>query len=153
MDNFAQCSDFSLKRVDMIANSVKTSTANDLVGISTNKLKGVSRGNTHHSHNSEAAPTTTKSPFTRVNLEDKDIYRHWSPKSQKFVGGDTLLTALESGWEITGSVLLQEYACISNRCTYVYHLELQREWETISIKVIENPCVMRMLRHITVKIG
>ncbi len=153
MDNFVQCSDLSQKQLSMIENhQIRTRTANDLVDISAHKLKGVSRGNTQHTHNREAV-ATTKAPLASVNLEDKGIYRHWSPGSQKFVGGDTLLTALESGWEIAGSVLRQEYSCVSNRCTYVYHLELQREREIISMKVIENPWVMRMLRQLKVEIG
>ncbi|MBC8170821.1 MAG: hypothetical protein H7X77_04095, partial [Anaerolineae bacterium] len=116
-----------------------------MAGISTDGLNGISRRNTHHTRNREAAPTT-KAPLASVNLEDNSIYRHWSPGSQIFVGGDTLLTALDSGWEIAGTVLRQEYSCISNCCTCVYHLELHRDREIISMRVIENPWVMRMLR-------
>jgi len=149
MGNFAQRSDLSLKQLGMIENhDIRTRTANDLAGISTDGQKGISPRNTHHARNGEAAPKT-KAPLDSVNLEDNGIYRHWSLGSQVFVGGDMLLTALDSGWEIAGTVLRQEYLCISNRCTYVYHLELHRDRVIISMRVIENPWVKRMLRQFT----
>lgn len=149
MDNFAQCSDSSLRQLGMIENhDIRTRTTNDLAGISADGLKGISRRNTHRSRNREAAPMT-KAPLASVNFEDNGIYRHWSPRSQIFVGGDTLLTALDSGWEIAGTVLRQEYSCTSNRSTYVYHLELHRDRAIISVRVTENPWVTRMLRQFT----
>ncbi len=149
MDNFTQRSDLSRKRLSMIENhDIRTRTTNDLDDVSTDGLKDISRRNTHRSRNREAAPTT-KAPLDSVNLEDNDIYRHWSPGSQIFVGGDTLLTALDSGWEIAGTVLRHEYLCISDRCTYVYHLELHRDRTIISMSVIENPWVVRILRQFT----
>lgn len=154
MDNFAQCSDLPLKRLGMIENyDIRTWSTSELVDIATDELNAVSRRNTHHTRNGDVAPTTTKIPLASVNLEDKGIYRHWSPGSQIFVGGDTLLTALDGGWKIAGSVLRQEYSCISKRRTYVYHLELHRDAERGAMKVVENPWVTRLLHQLQVEIA
>ena len=154
MDNFAECSELHLKRLGMIENyNIRTWTTSDLPGIATDELKGVLRRNTHHTRNGDVAPTTTKAPLANVNLADKHIYRHWSPESQTFVGGDTLLTTLDSGWKIAVNILREEYSCISNRRTYVYHLELQRDGERSAMKVVENPWVTRMLHQLQVEIA
>lgn len=152
MDNLAQRSDSSLKQSDVIEIcDSNAKTANDLHNVFTARSKGVSGRNTHHASAREAA-NTMKLHFSGVHIEDKAVYCHWSPVSQTFFGGDALLTALDSGWEIMGPVLRQEYSCTSNRCTYVYHIELHRDWEIVCMRVIENPCVTRMLHQFQAEI-
>ncbi len=153
MNNIAQCSDISLKQLGVIEDrDIGNQIVIDWVGTFDDWQTRVSKRNRVHTGMSGALPTSG-APLLRVNLEDNNIYRHWSPMSQTFVGGDTLLTALDSGWGIQGTALLAQYLRTGNCCTYVYHLDLQRDGECISMKVVENPWVTRLLHQLQVEIA
>lgn len=149
MDKVTQCSDISLKQLDVIEDY---DTGNGIVNYRVGRQAGPSRRGRVHTFISQPLPASG-AVLLSANREDNRIYRHWSPVSQIFVGGDTLLTALDSGWEITGIVLRQQYLCSSNRCTYVYHVELHQNGERNSMKVVENPWITRLLHQLQVDIA
>jgi len=74
-----------------------------------------------------------------------DVTHHWSPRSQKFAGGDALLTALQRGWEVANAVEEEKYWHGDARAVSVYHFTLRRDGVEIAMPVIENPYVTRML--------
>jgi hypothetical protein len=75
-----------------------------------------------------------------------DVYRHWSSQCEQYAGGDALLTLLRSDWEISGALYYEEHWLAGMRLVTVYHVLLTRGEETMSIPVISNPFVRRMIR-------
>lgn len=85
-------------------------------------------------------------------VEDREIYRHWCPHSEKFAGGDALLTALEEGWQIIGIIFRQDFWYAGVRRVPVYHFELYRPDEVIRMAVIQNPYVTRLVSECGVQV-
>jgi hypothetical protein len=73
------------------------------------------------------------------------MYRHWSPISEKYSGGDTLLTAVEDGWRIKGVIFRQEFWLAGVRRVCVFHVDLERDGQTEKMLVVHNPYVIRYL--------
>jgi hypothetical protein len=79
------------------------------------------------------------------HIQYLDVNRHWSPRSEKFAGGDNLLTALMRGWEISDKVEKESYWHAGVRQITVYHFRLRRNDQEIAMPVLANPYVNRML--------
>ena len=76
-----------------------------------------------------------------------DVYRHWSPHCERYAGGDSLVTMLMDGWTFTGdTVYFEEYWHAGTRPVTVFHFELVNGDELISMPVITNPYVRRVIR-------
>ncbi|MEZ4670287.1 MAG: hypothetical protein R3E39_20465 [Anaerolineae bacterium] len=73
-------------------------------------------------------------------------YRHWHGPSEKYAGGDSLLSALAGGWKIQ-QVNLQVYQLGGTRRSMVYHVGLQRLSQVVVMLVISNPFVMQLLSN------
>ncbi|NWF69592.1 MAG: hypothetical protein HXY40_10950 [Chloroflexi bacterium] len=73
-------------------------------------------------------------------------HRHWSPNSEKYCGGDSLLTALDDGWEINDVIYVEDHQHTGMRYVPLYHFELSRGSETRRMCVIDNPYVWRLSR-------
>lgn len=78
-------------------------------------------------------------------VEDVDIYRHWDSKSEKFAGGDALATMLLLGWEFNPLVLVDTYWHFGTRQVHVFHFELLRGDEAMSMPVLGNPYIDRLI--------
>jgi hypothetical protein len=78
-------------------------------------------------------------------IEDIGIYRHWHGQSEKFAGGDCLATAIFLGWHFNPVVLVDTYWHFGTRQVHVYHFELLRDNDTMSMPVLGNPYVDRMI--------
>ncbi|MBZ0290136.1 MAG: hypothetical protein K8I30_21105 [Anaerolineae bacterium] len=76
-------------------------------------------------------------------MEGFPIYRHWHPASERYTGGDSLLTALQFGWTID-VVTLQEYRLGGDRTSTIYYFRLKRRDETVVMPVIASPYVTRL---------
>lgn len=83
----------------------------------------------------------------RLFIEDLGIYRHWDPQSEQYAGGDALLTMLLTGWQVRGSVIQDTYRCSGARQMSLFHFELEAEGESVSMAVICNPYVERIIRE------
>lgn len=71
---------------------------------------------------------------------------HWHSRSQKFAGGDQLLTAIRLGWQIAEQTIFAEQHWLSGtRPITVYNIVLSRADETIIMPVIANPYVERFI--------
>lgn len=73
------------------------------------------------------------------------LVRHWHAESEPFAGGDCLLTALNKGWEMGERVTADEHWHAGTRCVMVYHFELMRGGEKMTMPVITNPFVERLI--------
>lgn len=71
--------------------------------------------------------------------------RHWSPRSEAYAGGDSLLTAIQRGWQISNAVVRERYWHAGSRCVSIYHFRLRKGDREITMPVLENPYVTRML--------
>ena len=79
-------------------------------------------------------------------------YRHWSPISEKYAGGDALITALQCSWKVHGPVYQEDHWGSGARLVTVYHFELRDSDDQMMMPVISNPHVRRMLRMLKVQI-
>ena len=79
------------------------------------------------------------------HVQYPNILRHWSPRSEAFAGGDNLMTAVSRGWEVGNQVTCQKFWHAGVRCVSVYHFTLRKGDTEISMPVIENPYITRML--------
>ena len=88
----------------------------------------------------------------RLLIEDVDFYRHWHSHSEEFAGGDSLATALVTGWEIADTVAMDIFWCAGSRQVPVYYFRLKRDDDTVLMPVLGNPFVARLLleRHLVV---
>jgi hypothetical protein len=77
--------------------------------------------------------------------EDLNVYRHWHVHSEKFAGGDALATLLLTGWLMRDAVFVDTYWLSGSRTVHVYQFELMRDDESVSMPVIANPYVERLI--------
>jgi hypothetical protein len=80
------------------------------------------------------------------------LVRHWHADSEKYAGGDALFTALDNGWEIGDTVLYEEHWNAGATCVVVYHFHLTCGAETMTMPVITNPFVRRMIADMQAKL-
>jgi hypothetical protein len=79
------------------------------------------------------------------HVEYLDVTQHWCPLSEKYAGGDALLTAVDEGWNMGSRVICEEHWFAGMRLTRVFHIELHRNGERRIMPVLHNPYVDRML--------
>ena len=91
--------------------------------------------------------------LTNFHVEYMDVVQHWSPNSEKFAGADSLLTLLYDGWQMNRTVKRREHWFAGMRSVYIYHIELERNGEKVTMPVVHNPYINRMIRsnNITVE--
>jgi hypothetical protein len=70
--------------------------------------------------------------------------QHYDPRSERFAGGDQLLTALANRWEVERCVLLR-YAFAGRRYSKVYEFTLRRADDVMIMPVIDNPYIKRIV--------
>jgi hypothetical protein len=78
------------------------------------------------------------------HVEYLDVTRHWSPNSEKYCGGDSLITALYDGWSLGKTIYVEDQWYLGMRRVPLYHFELNRNGETLIMVVIDNPYVWRL---------
>lgn len=74
------------------------------------------------------------------------ITRHWHVGSEPYTGADSLITALDQGWDVDGEVTVKDHHFAGNRSIRVYRVALKRGDESVTMHVIHNPYLTRMLR-------
>jgi hypothetical protein len=79
------------------------------------------------------------------------LVRHWHVGSEQFAGGDALFTALENGWDMGETVEYEEYWSTGAARIVVCHFQLTRGKEAMTMPVITNPYIERVLSDMNVK--
>ena len=74
-----------------------------------------------------------------------EMKRHWHPLSERYAGFDALVSALDQGWTIIGTLCQATYRLTSGCRTTVYHFTLQRGDDKMKMPVINNPCLARFI--------
>jgi hypothetical protein len=80
------------------------------------------------------------------------LVRHWHAGSEQFTGGDALFTALDNGWEVDETVLYEEHWIAGAQCVVVFRFRLTHGDESMTMPVITNPFVQRILAEMNVKL-
>ena len=71
--------------------------------------------------------------------------QHWSYSSERYAGGDNLLTAVARGWNIDRKVVLRRHWFAGMRCIEIFHFTIRRDEVVADMAVISNPYVYRYL--------
>lgn len=87
-----------------------------------------------------------------AHVDYLDVTRHWHSASEKYAGGDALMTFLNDGWSLKETVFLEEYWHAGVRLVTIYHCELDQDGETVVMPVLANPYVSRILHILPVQI-
>ena len=77
-------------------------------------------------------------------MHNLDICRHWHEGSEPYTGGDSLVAALQDGFEIN-LVFIQAKPLYGWRTVNIYRFELKRGETTLVMSVIANPFVARLV--------
>lgn len=72
---------------------------------------------------------------------------HWCPRSEKYSGVDSLLSALMEGWELNRRVFRHETRLRPPRPIVVYYFELTRDSQTATMAVVSNPQIDKIIAH------
>jgi hypothetical protein len=78
--------------------------------------------------------------------------RHWAPESEKYAGGDALITALRRNWKVAGPVYQEDFWHSGARLVTVYHFTLRCQDGEMDMPVITNPYVRRVLQMIEAQV-
>lgn len=89
---------------------------------------------------------------TNHHADYLDVTQHWSPTSEKYAGGDGLVTMLDRGWSLTGEAVVEEKRYAELRSNTIYHLTLVRDGEQIVMPVVHNPYVNKLLRNFNIRV-
>jgi hypothetical protein len=73
-------------------------------------------------------------------------YRHWHASSEKYTGGDSLVSLLQAGWAIH-TVACREYTLTGGRTSRIYQCHLKLETASMEMGVIANPFVTRLVEQ------
>ena len=74
-----------------------------------------------------------------------EVSRHWCPRSQPYAGVDALLGHLDNGWKIRGDIGFNEHWFGESRRITVYQFILTKQDNRVTMHVIHNPVLERLL--------
>ncbi len=80
------------------------------------------------------------------HVDYSDLHRHWHPKSEKYCGGDALITAIANGWRLVEPIYEEKFWHAGTRLVVVYHAFLERGDEEALMSIVANPFIRRGLR-------
>ena len=72
--------------------------------------------------------------------------QHWNPMSEKYAGGDHLMTAIANGWDVERCVAVKHWYA-GMRYVGVYHFSLIRDDSRMEMPVIHNPYIERFVKQ------
>lgn len=90
--------------------------------------------------------------FIEVELRSGVRRRHWSPSSQTYAPADVLLERLVDGWNIDPVVGREEYWYGTGRHVSVYYCRLTKGLQAVTMPVLGNPVVRRLMREHHLKV-
>ena len=81
-----------------------------------------------------------------LDIQYQDITsQHWSYSSERYAGGDNLLTAIARGWKIDSKVTLRRHWFAGMRCIEIFHFTIRRDDVVADMAVVGNPYIYRYL--------
>lgn len=98
------------------------------------------------------ASQTTDLNASNYHVQYMDVTsQHWNPTSETFAGGDNLLTALSKGWQVEKCTELRHWFA-GLRCVSIFRFDLVRDGDTMTMPVINNPYVARLIRQMELEV-
>jgi len=85
-------------------------------------------------------------------VSDFMVERYCHVPSERFVGVDCLLTALDDGWTMDEIVVRESHWLTSSRRVFVYHFDIKRGTEISRVSVINNPFVTQLIAAYPVRV-
>ena len=83
-----------------------------------------------------------------LHVQYQDITsQHWSYSSERYAGGDNLLTAIARGWQIDPKVVRRRHWFAGMRCVEIYNFTIRRDDVVADMAVLGNPYVGRYLAN------
>ncbi|MDE2635407.1 MAG: hypothetical protein OXI30_03495, partial [Chloroflexota bacterium] len=83
-----------------------------------------------------------------LDSQEHDVTsQHWSYSSERYAGGDNLLTAIARGWAIDKVVTLRRHWFAGMRCIEIFHFTIRRDDVVADMAVLGNPYVYRYLAN------
>lgn len=80
-----------------------------------------------------------------------DLSCHWCPRSQRYAGGDALLTYLHNGWDVHDEIYREEYWHGGSRRVLIYYFILVNNGACVTMRVLSNPVIERLLSELKVQ--
>ena len=90
--------------------------------------------------------------LTNVQVYYTETPRHWCPRSEKYTGADSLITALRNGWSLCRLVYRQDVFHGGSRRTSVYYFELKTDDDIVTMPVVSTPFIVRFIAHLSLKV-
>lgn len=81
------------------------------------------------------------------HIQYPDFSRHWCDTSEKFAGGDALLTAMNREWTVESTCYEELFWHAGTRLVTIYHFTLHNGDETLLMPVISNPYIRRVIKE------
>ncbi|MBZ0300848.1 MAG: hypothetical protein K8J31_13945 [Anaerolineae bacterium] len=78
-----------------------------------------------------------------------NLTRHWCPLSQPYAGVDALLSFLNDGWMIEDDIGCDEHWLGGTRRILVYHFVLTNLDDVVTMPVLRNPVLDRLLTRLS----
>jgi hypothetical protein len=80
------------------------------------------------------------------HVDYMDVAQHWHAKSEPYAGGDALVTMLAQGWQMQRDVYVENREFAGMRSVSVYHITLERDGQRMTVPVVRNPYINRIIR-------
>lgn len=80
--------------------------------------------------------------------EYMQVNRHWHSASERYAGGDALATAINRGWRVGTTVYHEQHFHAGARAVSVYHFALELDGVEMTMPVLSNPYVRRVMRRL-----
>jgi hypothetical protein len=79
--------------------------------------------------------------------------RHFCPKTERYTGADSLITAQRLGWTLMHQVVYREDILLrGSRFRTIYYFRLQRGKEQMMMPIISNPFVLQLIHRQNLRI-
>jgi len=91
-------------------------------------------------------------PTHNDQLDLPDFKQHWCPRSEKYAGGDALVSLLNAGWQVQKPILYENAWLNGGRHVTVYYFELEKNNDYVKMPVLANPFVLNIITRLNVRV-
>jgi hypothetical protein len=75
-----------------------------------------------------------------------ESYRHWCPKSEAYTGCDSLLSALDCGWNLRTNLKIYRHPQ-GSRSSLTFAVLLEKDNRLVEMRIVDSPSIRRVLRR------
>lgn len=86
-----------------------------------------------------------QSNISNYHVQYLDVQnQHWHAGSERYAGGDQLVTALDRGWTVARCAEAKHYYA-GMRFVRIFNFKLHKEGQEMTMPVVDNPYVVRFI--------